>query len=74
MGSNCILLLLNYRRRLGVVNFWIIITLPLIYYLGTFVDIAGLYEPKTDSEQFDYYLYFSLNTTAGGIMFGIAFM
>lgn len=68
------LLLLNYRRRLGLVKFWIIITLPLIYYLGTFVDIAGLYEPQTDSEQFYYYLYFSLNTTAGGIMFGIAFM
>jgi len=68
------LLLLNYRRRLGLVKFWVIITLPLIYYLGTFVDIAGIYEPKTDSERFYYYLYFSLNTTAGGLLFGIAFM
>jgi hypothetical protein len=68
------LLLLNYRRTLGLVKFWIIITLPLIYYLGTFVDIIGLYEPQTDSERFYYYLYFSLNATAGGLMFGFAFM
>ena len=68
------LLLLNYRRRLGLVKFWIIITLPLIYYLGTFIDIIGLYEPQSDSERFYYYLYFSLNATAGGLMFGIAFM
>ena len=44
------LLLLNYRRRLGLVKFWVIITLPLIYYLGTFVDIVGLYTPKSDLE------------------------
>lgn len=68
------LLLLNYRRRLGLVKFWIIITLPLIYYLGTFVDTIGLYEPHTDSERFYYYLFYSLNATAGGLMFGFAFM
>ena len=68
------LLLLHYRRRLGLLKFWIIITLPLIYYLGTFVDVVGLYEPQSDLESFYYYLYFSLNSTAGGIMFGIAFI
>lgn len=68
------LLLLHYRRRLGVVKFWIIITLPLIYYLGTFVDITGFYKPQSDTESFYYYLYTSLNSTAGGIMFGIAFL
>jgi hypothetical protein len=68
------LLLLHYRRRLGVVKFWIMITLPLIYYLSTFVDIIGFYKPQSDLEQFYYYLYTSLNSTAGGIMFGIAFI
>jgi len=68
------LLLLHYRKRLGLVKFWLIITLPLIYYLGTFVDLAGIYEPKSDSEQYYYFLYMSLNSTAGGLMFGIAFM
>ena len=68
------LLLLNYRRRLGVVKFWIIIILPLIYYLSTFVDVLGIYEPQTDSEKFYYYSYYSLNTTVGGILFGFAFI
>jgi hypothetical protein len=68
------LLLLHYRKRLGLVKFWIIIILPLIYYLGTFVEVAGIYEPKSDLEQYYYYLYISLNSTAGGLMFGIAFM
>ena len=67
-------LLLPYRRRLGLVKFWIIISLPLVYYLSTFVDVTGLYQPQTDLESFYYDLYVSLNTTAGGLMFGIAFL
>lgn len=72
-GANA-LLLLHYRRRLGSSKFWIIVGLPLIYYLGTFVDITGLYVPQSDSESLLFYLYFSLNTTAGGLMFGITFI
>ena len=72
-GANA-LLLLHYRKRLGLVKFWIILGLPLVYYLGTFVDIIGLYEPQSDSESFFFYLYFSLNTTAGGLMYGITFI
>ena len=68
------LLLLQYRKKLGLVKFWIIISLPLVYYLGTFVDIIGLYDPQSDSDSFFFYLYLSLNSTAGGIMFGIAFI
>jgi len=68
------LLLLHYRKRLGLLKFWIIIALPLIYYLSTFVDIIGVYEPNSDTERYYYYLYTSLNSTAGGIMFGIAFI
>lgn len=72
-GANA-LLLLHYRKRLGLVRFWIIISLPLVYYLGTFVEIIGLYEPQSDSELFFFYLYLSLNSTAGGLMFGITFI
>ena len=68
------LLLLHYRKRLGLVKFWILISLPLIYYLGTFVEMIGIYEPESASEEFWFYLYFSLNSTAGGLMFGIAFI
>ena len=68
------LLLLNYRRRLGLAKFWILILLPLIYYLSAFADVTGLYEPKSDLENFYYDLYTALNSTAGGLMFGIAFI
>jgi hypothetical protein len=68
------LLLLYHRKKLGLVKFWIMISLPLVYYLGTFIDIIGLYEPQSDPDSFFFYLYLSLNATAGGLMFGIAFM
>jgi hypothetical protein len=68
------LLLLHYRKKLGLVKFWIVISLPLVYYLGTFIDILGLYDPQSDSDSFFFYLYISLNSTAGGIMFGVAFI
>jgi hypothetical protein len=72
-GANA-LLLLHYRKRLGLVKFWLIIALPLVYYLITTVETFGIYEPQSDSESFYFYLYFSLNTTAGGLMFGITFI
>ena len=68
------LLLLHYRRRLGIVKFWILITLPLIYYLTSFLDFTGLYQPKSDLENFYYNLYGGLNSTAGGLMFAFAFL
>jgi hypothetical protein len=68
------LLLLHYRKKLGLVKFWIMISLPLIYYLGTFIDIMGVYDPQSDPDSFFFYLYLSLNSTAGGLMFGIAFI
>lgn len=68
------LLLLHYRKRLGMLKFWVIISLPLIYYLSTLVDMTGLYEPHSDSEIFFYSLYVSLNSTVGGLLFGIAFI
>jgi hypothetical protein len=46
---------------------------PLIYYLSSFVQFFNLYVPSSDTDQFYYYLYTSLNSTAGGFLFGIAF-
>ena len=46
------LLLLYYRKKLGLVKFWIMISLPLVYYLGTFIDIIGLYDPQSDPDSF----------------------
>jgi hypothetical protein len=38
------------------------------------MDDFYLYQPHSDSELFYWYLYASLNSTAGGILFGIGFM
>ena len=67
------ILLHYYSRKLGKLKFWIIISLPLIYKVSTVIEDFGLYVPITDPELFNWYLYASLNSTAGGILFGIAF-
>jgi hypothetical protein len=67
------MLLNSYSQKLGKTKYWIIISLPLIYLLSTFIEFFGLYTPSSDSELFFFYLYASLNSTAGGILFGIAF-
>ena len=68
------LLLLHYRKRVGLVKFWLIISLPLIYYLGSIVEVVGIYEPQSDTEFYFFYLYISLYSIAGGLMFGITFI
>jgi hypothetical protein len=67
------ILLKSYSQRLGKTKYWIIISLPLVYLLTTFIEFFGLYSPSSDSELFFFYLYASLNSTAGGILFGVAF-
>ncbi|MDQ6866481.1 MAG: hypothetical protein M3044_21970, partial [Thermoproteota archaeon] len=67
------LLLRHYSKRIGNLKFWIIIGLPLVYYLSTLIEFFNLYTPSTDSQYFYFYLYLSMNSTAGGILFGVAF-
>jgi hypothetical protein len=67
------LLLRHYSEKIGKVKFWVIILLPLLYQLTLIIDETGIYVPETDTELFYYYLFVSLNSTAGGILFGIAF-
>jgi hypothetical protein len=67
------LLLHHYSERVGKIKFWIIVTLPLIYFLISKIENFGLYSPMTDSEWFNWLLFISLNSTAGGILFGTAF-
>jgi len=67
------ILLNSYSQKLGKTKYWIIVSLPLVYLLSTFIEFFGLYTPSSDSELFFFYLYASLNATAGGILFGIAF-
>jgi signal transduction histidine kinase len=67
------LLLRHYSHKVGRVKHWVIMIAPLIYYLSSFVQFFNLYVPSSDTDQFYYYLYTSLNSTAGGFLFGIAF-
>lgn len=69
-----VLLLYHYSLKIGRTKYWVLVSLPLAYFLGTFMDDFHIYEPHSGSEQFYWYLYASLNSTAGGILFGIGFM
>jgi hypothetical protein len=52
---------------------WILVFIPLVYYISAVVDDFGIYTPS-DTELLPYYLYISLNSTAGGLLFGFAFL
>ena len=74
-----VLLLQNYRKRLGAIKFWIIMLVPLLYFLSQF-------QPIVTSVLFDYssgnpmlfsivyVLMLEVSTPVGGIVFGLAFM
>jgi len=71
-----VLLLHYYSNRLtksGRIKYWILITLPVIYYLSTFVGFFDLYVAESISEAYYFYLYVSLNSTAAALLFGLAF-
>jgi len=74
-----VLLLESYRKRLGTIKFWIIMVVPLLYFLSQF-------QPLVSSALFDYssnnpalfnivyVLLLEVSTPVGGILFGLAFI
>ena len=71
-----VLLLYHYvdkLSKLGRVKFWVLMTIPLIYFLSNILLYFDLYIPETDSESFYYYSFLSLNATAAGVLFGLSF-
>lgn len=68
-----VILLYHYSKRIGKVKFWLIILLPMLYRLSIALENFGLITISTDTEYYYWYLFASLNSTAGGILFGIAF-
>ena len=74
-----VLLLQSYRKRLGTIKFWIIMIVPLLYFLSQF-------QPSVTSVLFDYisgnpmlysivYVFMlEVSTPVGGILFGLAFL
>lgn len=67
------ILLFHYSKKIGRVKYWVIILLPLVYFISSSIENLKIYSPITDAEWFNWYLFSSLNSTAGGILFGIAF-
>jgi hypothetical protein len=72
------MLLRHYSRRLGKVRYWIIIGIPLAYFLSQFVYFfLNLFAPLLNIEPVSFgivfTLIFTLSKPAGGILFGIAF-
>jgi hypothetical protein len=67
-------LLYHYSQKMGTTKYWILISLPLIYFLGTYLDDFNLYVPHTNTEEFYWTLYVTYNSTAGGILFYIGFV
>lgn len=68
------LLLYHYSQKMGRTKYWILIGLPLAYFLATYLDDFHIYEPHTESEVFYWNLFVTLNSTAGGILFYIGFI
>jgi len=73
-----VLLLRHYSRRLGKIKYWIVVSIPLVYFLSQFQPLfLNLFATYRLSEPFVfgivYTLIFSASKPAGGILFGIAF-
>ena len=67
-----------YSNRIGKIKYWIIISLPLVYFLSQFISLfLNLYGPIMDQNIFLYMVsfsvIFSISKAAGGVLFGIAF-
>ncbi|MDP9288306.1 MAG: hypothetical protein M3P08_08925 [Thermoproteota archaeon] len=73
-----VLLLHNYSRKLGRAKYWILVSIPLVYFLSQFQPLfLNVFEPSRLSEPIlfglFYTLFFSATIPVGAILFGIAF-
>lgn len=73
------ILLRQYSQKLGNVRYWVLVSIPLIYFLSQYITISlNLFAPLLSSPESIVYgitltLIFRLSISAGGILFGIAF-
>jgi hypothetical protein len=73
-----VLLLHHYSQKVGRIKYWIVVSLPLVYFLSQFPALfLSVFDPiiKENPIFFGslFTLIFTLSKPAGGIMFGIAF-
>jgi hypothetical protein len=73
-----VLLLRSYSRKLGIAKYWILVSIPLVYFLSQFqflfVDVFTSFR-ISDPIQFGivFTLFFNATIPIGGALFGIAF-
>jgi hypothetical protein len=73
-----VLLLHHYSQKVGRIKYWILVTLPLMYFLSQFPTLfLKVFDPIIKENPFFYgsllIFIFALSKPAGGILFGIAF-
>jgi hypothetical protein len=73
-----VLLLHHYSTKIGKIKFWIIVSIPLVYFLSQFQTVLiALFAPLRISDPIlfgvTYTLAFSATKPVGGILFGVAF-
>ncbi len=73
-----VLLLHGYARKLGRAKYWILVSIPLVYFLSQFQPLfLNIFTPFRLSEPIlfgiIYTLFFSATIPVGGVLFGIAF-
>src|ERR687892_22523 len=72
-----VFLLHHYSRRVGRIKYWVVVTLPLVYFLSQFPALLlNIFDFLIEEDPFFYgyllTLVFTLSKPAGGIPFGIA--
>ena len=72
------MLLTSYAKKLGKISYWILISIPLVYFLSQFPALVfKIFEDLLISNPSLYGIIltvlFGFSSTAGGILFGIAF-
>jgi hypothetical protein len=72
------LLLRSYSQKFGRIKYWVIISLPLVYFLSQFPSVSlNLFAPLLNSDPVFYGIVlsviFNISKAAGGILFGVAF-
>lgn len=74
-----VLLLRSYRKRIGTIKFWLIMIVPLLYFLSQFQPILSnmLFDYSSGNPilfSIVYVMMLEVSTPIGGILFGAAFL
>jgi hypothetical protein len=79
MWISTALLLRHHSRKLGTAKFWVMVVIPLVYFLTPFVPsfLGQIASPLVRSDPISagilFTLIFAISKPAGGILFGVAF-